>query len=207
MDWVVETYALVEQEQPHPGLRHSIIHANLPTPHALELMANLQKNYDAGYPEMQPEFLWWIGDIYAASYGPKRGQLLEPLKTLRSRGILWSGGSDYFVTPVAARYGLWASIARQTAKGTYGLHPFGIEESVDIHTALRSYTAWGARQMFLENKIGTLEAGKRADIAVWDRDLYAVPTDQIKDLKCLMTLLDGEVVYAAPASPVTTSAH
>jgi predicted amidohydrolase YtcJ len=207
MDWVVETYALVEQEQSHPGLRHSIIHANLPTPRALDLMANLQKNYDAGYPEMQPEFLWWIGDIYAASYGSKRGQLLEPLKTLRSRGILWSGGSDYFVTPVAARYGLWASTARQTAKGTYGLHPFGMEESVDIHTALRSYTAWGSRQMFLENKIGTLEVGKRADIAVWDRDLYAAPTDQIKDLKCLMTLLDGEIVYTSPGSPVTTSSH
>ena len=207
MDWVMETYALVEQEQPHPGLRHGIIHANLPTPHALELMASLQKNYDAGYPEMQPEFLWWIGDIYAASYGPKRGQLLEPLKTLRSRGILWSGGSDYFVTPVAARYGLWASTARQTAKGTYGLHPFGMQESVDIHIALRSYTAWGSRQMFLENKIGTLEVGKRADIAVWDRDLYSVSADQIKNLKCLMTLLDGEVVYTSPGSPVTTSAR
>jgi len=204
MDWVVDTYALVEQEQPHPGLRHSIIHANLPTPHALNVMANLQKQYDAGYPEMQPEFLWWIGDIYAASYGPKRGQRLEPLKTLQSRGILWSGGSDYFVTPVAARYGLWAAIARQTAKGTYGLQPFGTAEAVDIHTALRSYTAWGARQMFLDGKIGTLEVGKKGDIAIWDRDLYSIPTGQIKDLKCLMTLLDGEVVYTSPGSPITT---
>jgi predicted amidohydrolase YtcJ len=204
IDWVVDTYALVEQEQPHPGLRHSIIHANLPTGHALDVMASLQKKFDAGYPEMQPEFLWWIGDIYAASYGPKRGQRLEPFRTLQSRGILWSGGSDYFVTPVAARFGLWASIARQTAKGTYGLHPFGIAEAVDIHTALRSYTAWGSRQMFLEDKIGTLEVGKRADIAVWDRDLYSVSTEQIKDLKCLMTLLDGEVIYASPDSPVTT---
>src|SRR6266581_2398968 len=205
MDWVVDTYALVEQEQPHAGLRHSIIHANLPTPHALEVMANLQKKYDAGYPEMQPGFLWWIGDIYAASYGSKRGLHLEPFKTLQALGILWSGGSDYFVTPVAARYGLWASAARQAAKGTYGLHPFGMTEAVDIRTALRSYTAWGSRQMFLENKIGTLEAGKKADIAIWDRDLYAIPTDQIKDLKCLMTLLDGEVVYSSPASPLTTS--
>jgi predicted amidohydrolase YtcJ len=203
MDWVVDTYALVEQEQPHPGLRHSIIHANLPTPHALDVMADLQKKYDAGYPEMQPEFLWWIGDIYAASYGPVRGQRLEPLKTLQSRGIMWSGGSDYFVTPVPARYGLWASLARQTAKGTFGLHPFGMAEAVDIHTALRSYTAWGARQMFLENKIGTLEAGKHADIAIWDGDMYTMPTEQIKDLKCLMTLLDGEVVYIMPGSPVT----
>jgi len=204
MDWVVDTYALVEQEHPHPGLRHSIIHANLPTPHAIDVMASLQKKYDAGYPEMQPEFLWWIGDIYAASYGPKRGQRLEPLRTLQSRGILWSGGSDYFVTPVAARYGLWASIMRETAKGTYGLQPFGTAESVDIHTALRSYTAWGSRQMFLEGKIGTLEVGKRADITVWDNDLYSVSNEQIKDLKCLMTLLDGEIVYTSQDSPITT---
>jgi predicted amidohydrolase YtcJ len=207
MDWVVDTYALVEREQPHAGLRHSIIHANLPTPHALDVMASLQSKYDAAYPEMQPEFLWWIGDIYAASYGSKRGQRLEPLRSLQSRGILWSGGSDYFVTPIAARYGLWASIARQTAKGTYGLQPFGESEAVDIHTALRSYTAWGSRQMFLEGKIGTLEVGKRADIAVWDRDLYSVSDEQIKDLKCLMTLLDGEVVYLSKDSPVTTEVH
>lgn len=205
MDWIVDTYALAEKEHPQPGLRHSIIHANLPTPHALEVMAQLQKNHDAGYPEMQAGFLWWIGDIYAASYGPKRGQRLEPFKTLHSRGILWSGGSDYPVTPVAARYGLWASAARQTAKGTYGLNPFGMAEAVDIHTTLRSYTAWGARQMFLENKIGSLVAGRQADIAVWDRDLYSVPAGQLKDLKCLMTLLEGEVVYTSPDSPVTTS--
>jgi hypothetical protein len=118
---------------------------------------------------------------------------------------LWSGGSDFAVTPIAARYGLWASVARQTAKGTYGTNPFGMTEAVDIHTALRSYTAWSARQMFLEDKIGTLEAGKRADIAVWDRDLYAVPTEQIKDMKCLMTLLEGEVVYSAPGSPIKVS--
>ena len=230
MDWVVGTYTLVEKESPKPGLRHSIIHANLPTPFSLEGMATLQKNYDAGYPEMQAEFLWWIGDIYGASYGPgashespdatshhdyflamltrrnaeARAQRLIPLKTLQQRGILWSGGSDYPVTPVAARYGLWASVARQTAKGRFGLNPFGMAEAVDAKTALRSYTAWGARQMFMEDKIGTLEAGKRADIAVWDRDIYSIPTNQIKDMKCLMTLLDGEVVFAADNSPVTT---
>ena len=68
---------------------------------------------------------------------------------------------------------------------------------MDIHTALRSYTAWGARQMFLENQIGTLEVGKKADIAIWDRDLYTIRTDEIKDLKCLMTLFDGEVVFTS----------
>jgi len=205
MDWVVDTYALVEKENPKPGVRHSIIHANLPTAHALDVVSDLQKKYDAGYPEMQAEFLWWIGDVYAGNYGSKRNENLEPLKTMESRGIVWSGGSDFAVTPIPARYGIWASMARQTAKGTYGAKPFGTKEAVDIHTALRSYTAWSARQMFLETKIGTLELGKRADIAVWDRDLYAVPTEQIKDMKCLMTLIEGEVVYKAEGSTITVS--
>ena len=205
MDWVVDTYALVEKEDPKPGVRHSIIHANLPTPHALDVIADLQKNYDAGYPEMQAEFLWWIGDIYAGNYGPKRNSHLVPLKTMQTRGILWSGGSDFAVTPIAARYGIWASMARQTVKGTYGPNPFGMAEAVDIHTAWRSYTAWSARQMFLEDKIGTLEVGKRADIVVWNRDVYAVPAEQIKSLKCLMTLIDGEVLYSADRSPIKVS--
>jgi len=192
MDWVVDTYALAERQFPHRGLRHAIIHANLPTPHALDTMSLLQSGYDAGYPEMQAEFLWWIGTIYSLNYGPERDQRLIPLRTLQRRGTLWSGGSDYPVTPVAARYGLWASIARETSAGR---EPFGSAESVDRRTALRSYTAWSARQMFLEDKIGTLEAGKRADIAIWDRNLYTAPTEQIKDMKCLMTLLDGEIVY------------
>ncbi|HTS08121.1 MAG TPA: amidohydrolase [Candidatus Eisenbacteria bacterium] len=207
MDWVVDTYALVEKENPQPGVRHSIIHANLPTPHALDVIVDLQKKYDAGYPEMQAEFLWWIGDNYAGNYGPKRNPILIPLKTMQERGIIWSGGSDYSVTPLPARYGIWASVARQTAKGTYGPNPFGMGEAVDIHTALRSYTAWGARQMFLENKIGSLEAGKRADVAIWDRDVYSVPTDQIKDMKCLMTLVDGEIVYRATGSPLKVASQ
>ena len=192
MDWVVDSYELAEQQFPHVGLRHSIIHANLPSAHALDTMAALQTKYDAAYPEMQAEFLWWIGTIYAANYGPQRDQRLIPLRTLQRRGLLWSGGSDYFVTPLAARYGLWASVSRQTSAGR---EPFGSTESVSRQTALRSFTAWGARQMFLEDKIGSLEAGKRADIAIWDRNIYTIPTPQIKDMKCLMTLLDGEVVY------------
>jgi predicted amidohydrolase YtcJ len=56
-------------------------------------------------------------------------------------------------------------------------------------------TIWAARQMFLEQKIGSIEAGKYADLAVWDRDPYSAPTDQLKDLQCQMTLFNGKIVY------------
>jgi predicted amidohydrolase YtcJ len=197
IDWVVDTYAQVLRDKPARGLRHSIIHANIPSDHAIAVMAALQRQYDAGYPEMQPPFMWWIGDIYAANFGSARSQRLEPLRTLEARGVHWSGGSDYPVTPLAARYGLWAAVERQTLKGTFGWHPFGSAESVDIHSALRAYTSAAAPQLFLESRIGSIEAGKDADVAVWDQNPYAIPSQELQHLHCVMTLFEGKVVYDA----------
>jgi predicted amidohydrolase YtcJ len=197
IDWVVDTYAQVLKEKSTSGLRHSIIHSNIPTDHAIEEMASLEKQYDAAYPEAQAPFTWWIGDTYAGNFGPERAARLNPFKTYLSKGILWGGGSDFFVTPLPARFGLWASVARQPLKGVYGNHPFGTAESVDIHATLRSYTAWAARQLFLEDRIGSIEPGKDADIAIWDRNLFTIPTDDLKNLKCQMTIFSGQVVYTA----------
>ena len=201
IDWVVDTYALVLKETPTPGLRHTIIHAYLPTPHAVATMATLQKQFDAAYPEVQPGFLWSIGKTISNSLGPDRLHRTMPLKTYLDNGVRWGGGSDYYVTPLAARYGLWASVERKTIAGT---RPFGMSEAVDIHTALRSYTAWAAPLLFLEDKVGTLEPGKRADIAIWDTNLYTVPAEKLKDIKCEMTLLDGRIVYKDDHTLITT---
>jgi hypothetical protein len=195
IDWVVDTYDAALEATGTNGLRLSIIHANIPTDHAIEVMARLQRDHDSGYPESQAGFAWWIGDIYAANLGPERSQRLNPFKTYLAKGVIWGGGSDAPVTPFAARYGLWASTARETARGTFGATPFGTAQAVDIHAALRSYTAWAARMINAETRTGTLEAGKSADIAIWDRDPYAVPTAAIKDMACEMTLFQGRVVF------------
>jgi predicted amidohydrolase YtcJ len=192
IDWVVDTYAAVEKEKPTVGLRHSIIHAYLPTDHAVREMAVLEKQYDAGFPEVQPVFLWWLGNSLSPSLGAERSARAMPLKTYLEHGVRWSAGTDYGVAPLAPRYGLWASVEREALDGT---HPFGTSETVDVHIALRSYTAWAAPELFLEKQVGTLEAGKRADIAVWDQNPYTMPSMKLKDLKCEMTIVDGKVVY------------
>jgi len=195
IDWVVDSYDLALAANPVGGMRHAIIHANVPTDHALEVMARLQRQYDAGFPEAQATFLWWLGDNYTANLGPARSLRLKPLRTYMQRGIRWGGGSDYSVTPFAARYSLWASVERKTLDGRYGAQPFGTREAIDIRTALRSHTIWAAHQLFLDDRIGSIEIGKDADLAVWDRDLDTVAADQIKDAKCLLTLFRGAVVY------------
>ena len=195
IDLVVDTYAEALSQHPSVGLRHSVIHAHEPTEHALQIMADLQKRYDAAIPETQAEFLWWLGDVLPGAFGPEQSKHLMPLATYRKRGILFASGSDYGVTPLAARYGLWASVAREPLKGAFGSHPFGSDEAVDVHTALRSYTIWAARQIFLEQQTGSVEIGKWADPAIWDRNPYTVETDALKDMHCMMTIYKGKVVF------------
>jgi hypothetical protein len=197
IDWVVDTYDQAMRENPKKGLRHGIIHSNIPTDRAIDVMARLQRDFDAGFPEPSATFTWWLGDTYAGNFGPARSLRLNPFKTFRAKGMTWANGSDFGVTPFPARYGIWAAIAREPLLGVYGKDPFGRAESVDVHTALRAVTIWAARQMFLEKKIGSIEVGKYADLAVWDRDFYTVPTGEIKDAKCLMTIFDGRVVFDA----------
>ena len=195
IDWVVDTYAEALRSRPTRGLRLAIIHANIPTDHAISTMADLQKRFDSGIPETQPEFIWWLGDAYPASYGPARSRRMIPLRAYLDRDMIWAGGSDANVTPLPARYGLWASVARESLNGSYGRTPFGTAQSVDIHAALRSYTIWAARQLFIEKETGSLERGKFADIAIWDRDPYKIRTAQLKDIVCDATIFKGKLVY------------
>ena len=197
IDFTLDSYDRVLADKPTPGLRHSIIHSNLPSSHAMDLMVKLQRDHDAGYPEIQPAFLWWIGDAYAGNFGAERSLRVLPLRTFQERGIKWAGSSDFNVSPYAPRYALWAASAREAMLGTYGDNPWGTDESISVHDTLRAYTIVAARQVFLEEKVGSIEEGKLADIVVWDRDLYSIPVEELKEVMPVLTLMNGEVVYRA----------
>lgn len=201
IDWVVDSYALALERKPVRGLRHSIIHSNIPGDRALEAMARMQRDFDAGYPEPSPSFTWWIGDIYAGTFGPGRSLRLNPFATYQQKGIRWASGSDFDVTPFPARYGIWSSIAREPLLGVHGGEPFGRAEAVDARAALRSFTIWAAHQTFMDDITGSLEPGKRADVAVWDTDFHAAPAAALKDAACHMTIFDGNVVHRSDRFP------
>jgi len=196
IDWTVGSFEAALAAKPTRGLRHGIIHANIPTDSAIATMARLERDYDAAYPEPSASFTWYIGDVYAPNFGA-RAKRLNPFATFLKNGIHWANGSDYSVTPFPARYGIWAAIARETLLGAPG-DPFGRDESVDVRAALRAVTIWAAHQIFLEKKIGSIEVGKYADLAVWDRDPYTVSTAELKEMKCELTVFNGKVVFEAP---------
>ncbi|MBI4454265.1 MAG: amidohydrolase family protein [Acidobacteria bacterium] len=72
------------------------------------------------------------------------------------------------------------------------------EQKVDRITAMLMSTKWPAYYLLRENSIGSLEVGKWADFMVLDRDYMTVPEKEIANIKVLMTVIGGKVVYASP---------
>ncbi len=87
IDWTVDSYAQAMRENPTRGLRHGIIHANIPTDRAIDSIAKLQREFDADYPEPSATFMWWIGDTYAGNFGPVRDRRLRRSRRVGSRSV------------------------------------------------------------------------------------------------------------------------
>src|SRR3989442_8438335 len=83
------------------------------------------------------------------------------------------------------------------AKTVGGAAIRGPEETPNRADALRFYTIGSAWFSFDENKRGSLEVGKFADLAVLSKDYMTVPIEQIGSIESLLTMLDGKIVYAA----------
>jgi len=74
-------------------------------------------------------------------------------------------------------------------------------QPVSREDALIAHTRGSAYQVLQENNLGSIQAGKLADMVVLDRDYLTVPADQIKDIKSVLTIVGGRVVYDAATEP------
>jgi len=199
IDETLSAYETVLEETPNENLRHSIIHAILPTNMALKKMEKLGDNLAI---ETQSPFLYFIGDNYAGNFGPERVRRVIPLKSMLNRGIIVGNGSDWSVCPFPPRFGLWAAIARETWKGRFGIQPFGTDESITIRDSLRTYTVMAARCLSMDDIIGSIEPGKYADFAVWSEDMYTISVNALKNLDVEMTIVGQEIVYHNVSSDI-----
>ena len=69
------------------------------------------------------------------------------------------------------------------------------EQRLSIQDALKTYTIWAAKHMFMEDKLGSIEVGKYADIVMWDKNIYTTPIHSLRDIKPKMTIMNGKIVY------------
>jgi predicted amidohydrolase YtcJ len=176
--------AVAKQRGSLSGLRPSIDHFEIARPDHIERAARL-----GILLSMQPAFdyLWGgQGEMYEARLGTARARSLNRFGSVRRMGCIICAGSDSPVSPFSALLGIHSGVNHHEAS-----------ERLDVDEMLRCYTAHAARLAFMEQECGTLAPGKLADFALLERPLDRVPIASIKDIRVLMTVVDGEIRYSS----------
>ncbi len=131
--------------------------------------------------------------------GHERSKGAYAFRSLLDNGARLSFGSDWPGTSAAEyhmhpKYLIHAAVNRTTVKGTPegGWFP---EQKISVQEALEAYTINNAFAAFEEDLRGSLEVGKLADIAVVDRNLLEIDPEDILNMKVVMTIVDGKVVF------------
>ncbi len=130
--------------------------------------------------------------------GSERLARWQPIKEFVDAGVVVSFGSDWPAgTPDADPWrGLEAMVTRQDPRGQ---EPGTLGDPIDVATGIEILTIGGAKTMMHEDTVGSIEAGKYADMVVLDRDPFDIDPAEISEVRVLMTIFEGKEVYRAQA--------
>lgn len=171
--------------------RWRIEHAQILSPADIPRFASL-----GVIPSMQPSHA--ISDLHFAGsrLGLKRLEGAYAWQKLLKTGVMIAGGSDAPVERGEPMIEFYAAVARKDLKGFTGegWHP---EEKMTREQALKAFTIWAAYAAFEEGLRGTIEVGKLADFTVLSADIMKIPESEIPKTRCIMTIINGEVVHEA----------
>lgn len=197
---LLEAYEKLAETMPIHETRPCLTHSNFMSADAGTRMAKLGVVAD-----IQPAWLYLDARTLSEQFGDTRLRYFQPLRTLFEQGAIIGGGSDHMqkigslrsVNPYNPFLGMWVTLTRQARWFEGALHP---EEALTREQMLRFYTSNNAHLLFLEQQVGSLEAGKLADFVVIDRDLLQCPVAEIRDTQVRRTVVHGRQVYERPAA-------
>ena len=141
----------------------------------------------------------WIMELNLPVLGEERVQGMYPIASVARAGGRIVGGSDWNVSSANPLDAIETAVRRQDALAENG-PALNEGERVGLALMIDAYTINAAWLMHHEKQTGSIEVGKRADLVVLDRDVFAVPATQINEARVLETLLDGQTVW--PRQPI-----
>ena len=181
----------IEKENPAWDRRFHIEHSQHLRPGDIQRFAKL-----GVIASVQPTHLMEDGNWAEKRIGKERLKYMHPYNSFLKAGVKVAFGTDFPVVTLNPLVGLYMAVTRRTSDGK---NPKGLEpqEKISIEDAIKCYTINGAYAEFQENKKGSIEPGKLADLIVLNQDILTIDPVKIKDVKIDMTVLGGKIIYNA----------
>jgi predicted amidohydrolase YtcJ len=192
----LDALEIAQQANGKRDSRHLITHLQLVTPEdilrfkILDVIGVPQPFWhkkDDYYRELQLPYL-----------GKERADKEYPMQSFLDAGVILASASDFPVSvPFDPLIGIQTGVTRTDLQGTPGkvLWP---EEKPSLEDLVKSFTYNGAYANFLETELGSLEAGKKADLIIIDQNIFDLNPTQIAQAEVLMTMVNGEEIYRSP---------
>jgi hypothetical protein len=166
--------------------RHNVIHAYFPTEKALAMMEEM-----GIMAIVQGSFIYGEGDGYPDLLPPDKIEGYTPIRTYMDHNILCGLSTDMPCGALNPFWNMYSAVTRKAMRGT----SLGTRECITVKEAVKMMTYNGAYLTREQDIKGSLEPGKRADIAILDRDLDGIDPEDIRNIQVDMTILDGKVIY------------
>jgi predicted amidohydrolase YtcJ len=144
----------------------------------------------------------WLLDLVKSDFenmGEARASTGFRFRDLIDAGLEPAAGTDVtgiYLVNVNPLLAIYAAVSRNSDNGV-----FQPDQAVSVTEALRMWTIWAAKSIDEEGSKGSIEPGKLADMAVLSGDILTMPTEGLKDVTVVKTILGGRVVYDAEAVP------
>jgi hypothetical protein len=185
---LLDIYERVNREVPISNLRWQITHIEDATEQTLQRMKALNMGWSV------QDRLLYNGQVFLKVLGADAARRAPPIKTGLKMGLMVAAGTD---SDQVAPYNPFVSLRwLLDGKAIDGTQLRGPEETPNREEALRMYTLSAAWFSFDDDKRGSLEPGKLADLAVLSGDYLTVPLDKVGELHSVLTLVGGNPVYA-----------
>ena len=128
--------------------------------------------------------------------GKERAKTTYAFRSLLDAGATLAFGTDWTVAPLDPMLTIYAAVTRRTLDGK---NPKGWvpEQKISVAETVRAYTVGSAHAEFQENEKGTITPGKLADLVILSRDIFKIDPNEIENVKVVMTIMDGRIVYEA----------
>ncbi len=185
VEMVINCIEKALREHPREDHRHRIEHAGM-VPH--DLMDRIERLGIIPIPN--PAFFYEFGEGYIKNYG-ERVEHIFPMAEYLDRGIIAAAGSDTPVTIANPLWGIYCAVTRNTESSV----PVGESQRILVLEAVRAFTYNGAYASFEEERKGSIEVGKLADLVVLDGSILSSSPEEILSLKPVLTMINGEVVF------------
>jgi predicted amidohydrolase YtcJ len=191
IDKILDAYAFADKEKSIRDRRFIVIHGSLMLPDQMERAKALGVRVDT-----QSVFLWDKASTIARYLGRETADRAIPVRWMIDHMGMDSvaQGTDYPINTLNPFINIYIMVTRKDINGTV----YGAAQAISREEALRLYTSSASRYSFAENKTGSIEPGKLADLAILSHDPLTVSDDALKDITVHRTIVGGKTVYHSP---------